>query len=108
LGASFAREIKQNNDYEEELTLKYFKLLVLERHIASFLFSAPSNALYFYDGYDDYLLALKFKHSINLEYVFGMFPTIIISLIIVPSMYLLYSNETDVNPCITIKILGRQ
>ena len=51
---------------------------------------------------------LQFRHSINLEYVFGMFPTIIIGFIILPSMYLLYSNETDINPCLTIKIIGHQ
>jgi len=108
LGSSFIKTLENDSDYKEELTLRYLKFLVVERYIACYLFSAPSNAIYFYDGYDNYLLALKFKHSINLEYVFGMFPTIIISLIIVPSMYLLYSNETDINPCITIKILGRQ
>jgi len=37
-----------------------------------------------------------------------MFPTIIIGFIIVPSMYLLYSNETDVNPCLTVKVVGHQ
>ena len=54
------------------------------------------------------LSTLKFRHSINLEYVFGMFPTIIIGFIIVPSMYLLYSNETDINPCLTVKVVGHQ
>ena len=107
LGGSFIKGVYENS-YKEDNTLKYFKSILIERYIASYLFSEPSNALYYYDGYDNYLLALKFKHSINLEYVFGMFPTIIIGLIIVPSMYLLYSNETDINPCITIKIIGHQ
>ena len=34
--------------------------------------------------------------------------SVIIGFIIVPSMYLLYSNETDINPCITIKVIGHQ
>jgi len=107
LGSSFIKGLNES-EYKEELTLKYFKSVVVERYLAGYLFSEPSNALFFYDGYDNYLLTLKFKHSINLEYVFGMFPTIIIGLIIVPSMYLLYSNETDINPCITVKIIGHQ
>jgi len=112
LGNSFIKGLSSSSsnddEYNETLSFKYFKALVIERYLAGYLFNEPSNALYFYDGYDNYLLALKFKHSINLEYVFGMFPTIIIGLIIVPSMYLLYSNETDINPCITIKIIGHQ
>lgn len=109
LGKGFLKNLNENdlNDLNS-FSFTYFKALLEERYLAYYLFSQPSNALYFYDGYDNYLLALKFKHSINLEYVFGMFPTIIISLIIVPSMYLLYSNETDINPCITVKIIGHQ
>jgi hypothetical protein len=107
LGSSFTKGLN-NGNYEEEFTLKYFKSIIIERYLACYLFDAPSNALFFYDGNDSYLLALKFKHSINLEYVFGMFPTIIIGLIIVPSMYLLYSNESDINPCITVKVIGHQ
>jgi hypothetical protein len=106
LGNSFASNL--DNNVHRNLSFKYFKALMAERFIAYYLFNKPSNALYFYEGSDNYLLALKFKHSINLEYVFGMFPTIIIGLIIVPSMYLLYSNETDINPCITVKIIGHQ
>ena len=95
LGSSFIKGINENN-LKKNFSLKYFKSIIIERYLASYLFNESSNALYFYDGYDNYLLALKFKHSINLEYIFGMFPTVIIGLIIVPSMYLLYSNETDI------------
>ena len=109
LGKSFVKNMSEKKSFNlEDLSFKYFKLVIIERYLAYYLFNESSNALFFYDGYDNYLSALKFKHSINLEYVFGMFPTIIISLIIVPSMYLLYSNETDINPCITIKIIGHQ
>jgi hypothetical protein len=107
LGSSFIKGLN-SGDYKEELTFNYFKSLIVESCLACYLFNMPSNALFFYDGNDSYLLALKFKHSINLEYVFGMFPTIIIGLIIVPSMYLLYSNESDINPCITVKVIGHQ
>jgi len=90
------------------LSLDAFDQIILDRFFFSYLFNAPANALLFNDGFDSVLSTLKFRHSINLEYVFGMFPTVIIAFIIVPSMYLLYSNETDVNPCITVKIVGHQ
>jgi len=108
LGNSFIKNNYKEESDEEDLNFNYFMSLIIERYVAYYLFNEPSNALYYYEGYDNYLLALKFKHSINLEYVFGMFPTIIIGLIIIPSMYLLYSNETDINPCITVKIIGHQ
>jgi hypothetical protein len=109
LGNSFIKGMTPISESRSgDLNYKFFKALVLERFSSSSLFYGSSNALYNYEGYDNYLLALKFKHSINLEYVFGMFPTIIIGFIIVPSMYLLYSNETDINPCITVKIVGHQ
>lgn len=96
--------------YDFDKYIKQFKFdeIILQRFFFYYLFNKTSNALYFYDGYDKSLETLRFKHSINLEYVFGMFPTIIIGLIIVPSMYLLYSNETDINPSLTIKVIGHQ
>jgi hypothetical protein len=92
----------------KNLSLDGFDMIILDRFFSYYLFNKTSNALFFYDGTDNVLSTLKFKHSINLEYVFGLFPTVIIGFIIVPSMYLLYSNETDINPCITIKIIGHQ
>lgn len=86
----------------------YFKNIILEKYLVSYLFTKPCNALYYYDGFDNILDTLKFKHSMKMEYVFGFFPTIIIAIIIVPSMYLLYSNETDLDPCLTIKVMGHQ
>ena len=100
-----------NWDYEnylQNLSLDTFDEIILDRFFFSYLFNTPSNALLFNEGFDDVLSTLKFRHSIYLEYVFGMFPTIIIGFIIVPSMYLLYSNETDINPCLTVKVVGHQ
>jgi len=97
-----------NNFYINNWNFLYFKNLIIERFLASYLFNKSTNALYYYEGYDNILNTLKFKHSMNMEYVFGFFPTIIIALIIVPSMYLLYSNESEINPCLTIKVMGHQ
>jgi hypothetical protein len=98
----FYRKEKYFSDFQ------IFKNLLIERFLNTYLFSKPTNALYYYEGFDGILYTLKFRHSINLEYVFGFFPTLIIGIIIVPSMYLLYSNESDVDPGLTVKIIGNQ
>lgn len=90
------------------LSLNLYEDIILQRFFYYHLFNKSSNAVLLYDGHDNILKTLKFKHSINLEYVFGIFPTVIIGFIIVPSMYLLYSNETDLNPGLTIKVIGHQ
>jgi heme/copper-type cytochrome/quinol oxidase subunit 2 len=95
-------------NYLQNINLETFDAILLDRFFSHYLYNAPSNALLFNEGFDDVLSTLKFRHSINLEYVFGMFPTVIIVFIIVPSMYLLYSNETDINPSLTVKVVGHQ
>lgn len=110
LGKSYFVGIS-SNDYKsfvKNFDMANFDNIILDRFFSYYLFNKTSNAIYFYEGTDSILSNLKFKHSINLEYVFGLFPTVIIGFIIVPSMYLLYSNETDINPCITIKVIGHQ
>ena len=86
----------------------FYENIIIERFLSYYLFNITSNGLYFYEGYDKFLMTHQFRHSINLEYIFGMFPTVIIGFIILPSMYLLYSNETEINPGLTIKIIGHQ
>lgn len=81
------------DNHVKKLSWDSYEEIFLSRFMSYYLFSKPSNALYFYDGFDKVLTNLEFKHSINLEYIFGLFPTVIIGFIIVPSMYLLYSNE---------------
>ena len=43
-----------------------------------------------------------------MEYIFAIFPTIVICLIILPSFYLLYSMDEDLEPKVTIKAIGNQ
>lgn len=50
----------------------------------------------------------SFKHNFSFELVWGIFPTIIIGLILVPSLYLLYSLDEDIDPKYTIKVIGHQ
>jgi heme/copper-type cytochrome/quinol oxidase subunit 2 len=60
------------------------------------------------DFNDDFLTVQSFKHSSRLEYVFAAFPTIIIIYILVPSLFLLYSLDEDLDPKMTIKVVGHQ
>jgi len=95
-------------NYIQNFNINLIKNNLLEKYLSYYLFNSSSNALFYYEGVDKFLLTNKFKHSLALEYLYGLFPTVIIGIIILPSMYLLYSNETDINPAITIKVLGRQ
>ena len=109
LGKSYFLGLQYNYlEHIKNLSWDNFDIIILDRFFSYYLFNKTSNAIFFYEGTDTMLSNLQFKHSINLEYVFGLFPTVIIGFIIVPSMYLLYSNETDINPCITIKVIGHQ
>jgi len=92
----------------EKKDYNYYENIIIERFLSYYLFNITSNGLYFYEGYDKFIMTHQFRHSINLEYIFGIFPTIIIGFIILPSMYLLYSNEIEINPGLTIKIIGHQ
>lgn len=92
----------------EKKDYNFYETIIIERYLSYYLFNITSNGLYFYEGYDKFLMTHQFRHSINLEYIFGLFPTIIIGFIILPSMYLLYSNEIEINPGLTIKIIGHQ
>jgi hypothetical protein len=94
--------------YIEKTDYNYYENVIIERFLSYYLFNITSNGLYFYEGYDKFIMTHQFRHSMNLEYIFGIFPTIIIGFIILPSMYLLYSNEIEINPGLTIKIIGHQ
>jgi hypothetical protein len=66
---------------------------------------------YFRDDWywaDEFLSIEKFRHSTILEYVYAAFPTIIIVYILVPSLFLLYSLDEDLDPKLTLKIIGHQ
>lgn len=49
-----------------------------------------------------------FKHSTLFEFVWAFFPTYIIFSILVPSLYLLYSLDEEMDPYFTIKVIGHQ
>lgn len=49
-----------------------------------------------------------FKHSTAFEFVWALFPSVIIISILIPSLYLLYSLDEDLDPKLTIKVIGHQ
>lgn len=55
---------------------------------------------------DTFFLSQDFKHSLAFEFIWAIFPTVIILCILVPSLYLLYSLDEDLDPKLTIKVIG--
>jgi len=50
----------------------------------------------------------SFRDNLILEVIFASFPTIIIGLIIAPSLLLLYSLDEAINPLLNFKAIGHQ
>ena len=82
--------------------------ILIDRTLSHFLFNISSKGRLYYDGNDDFLTVHRFKHSLFLEYLYGSFPTIIIVLILIPSIFLIYSLDENVDPKFTIKVIGHQ
>jgi len=86
--------------------------LVTERYLDALLFNGTTLGYYFYDKEtlteNSFLTVQKFNHSTAFEFVWAAFPTTIIILILVPSMLLLYSLDEDLDPKLTIKVIGHQ
>jgi len=81
------------------------------------LLFSPSSLTFFNTSYrfnynsilfDTFFESQDFKHSLKFEFIWAVFPTIIILCILVPSLYLLYSLDEDLDPKLTIKVIGHQ
>jgi len=104
---------------EEKTSLTLIQNLVNLKYLDHLLFST-TNAGYFYFGrvtnfdskfsnrYNPFLTVQQFKHSTLLEVVWATFPSVIILLILVPSILLIYSIDEDLDPEFTIKVVGHQ
>lgn len=55
---------------------------------------------------DAFFEAQEFKHRFSFEIIWATVPTIIIIIILIPSLYLLYSLDEDLDPKLTIKVIG--
>lgn len=81
---------------------------VQEKYLDFRLFNFSTFGEFFYDSRSELLGVRRFRHSTLLEIIWASFPTIIIVLILIPSLYLLYSAEEDLDPEFTLKVLGHQ
>lgn len=54
------------------------------------------------------LSVIKANHNTLLEFIWTLFPIIILTLIAIPSFILLYSMDEIVEPAITLKVIGHQ
>jgi len=79
-----------------------------ERYTTYLLYDYPTNAFFFSDDNDDFLTVQRFRESTTLEFIFAIFPTVIIAMILLPSIYLLYSLDENLDPKFTIKVIGHQ
>lgn len=83
----------------------------LDNYVYYYFFNRSANAFVIssYDREDkDFLLAQSFRDNILLEYIWAIFPSIIIFLILIPSLYLLYSLEENLEPKFNVKVIGHQ
>jgi heme/copper-type cytochrome/quinol oxidase subunit 2 len=71
-------------------------------------FSISSKAEFYNDDFSQMLKALSFKHSSLLELIWAGFPIVIIGLILLPSLILLYSLDEELDPYLTVKVIGHQ
>lgn len=83
----------------------------LDNYVYYYFFNRSANA-YVFSAHDredkDFLLAQSFRDNILLEYIWAIFPSIIIFLILIPSLYLLYSLEENLEPKFNVKVIGHQ
>lgn len=82
--------------------------LAREKYLDFYLFSIRTYGEFFYDDFSPLLSIRRFRHSFFLEVVWATFPTLIIAIILVPSLFLLYSSEEELNPEFTLKVIGHQ
>ncbi len=96
----------------QKLTLDVINNLISEKYLDTLLFDYITPTYYFYDeefpGANSFLTVQRFKHSTVFEFVWATFPTTIILLVLVPAMLLLYSLDEDLDPKLSIKVVGHQ
>lgn len=89
-------------------TMKLLYFYVKEKYLDHAFFNISTYGEFFYDSYSELLAVRRFRHSTLLEIIWASIPTAIIVLILIPSLYLLYSAEEDLDPEFTLKVMGHQ
>jgi heme/copper-type cytochrome/quinol oxidase subunit 2 len=101
------------NDYDRTFSVLKMSFtdvfnLLLGKKTDLFLFSFSSKAEFLNDDFSRLLRSLRFKHSSLLELIWAGFPIVIIGFILLPSLILLYSLDEELDPYITVKVIGHQ
>jgi heme/copper-type cytochrome/quinol oxidase subunit 2 len=110
-GSNILKGIFPLKEVKENLNMMSYTLkLYQDRYIKTWIYNKGTSSLYFYDRAHKflYLKIQNFRDNLILEAIFASFPTIIISLIIAPSLLLLYSLDESINPLLNIKVIGHQ
>lgn len=102
------------NGIMEIIRYKYFHYLVYGLPASQAYFN--TNLVFLYNSNyssieettSDLLINLPFNERKSLEYIWTFFPSVVIYLILVPSLYLLYSLDDDIEPIFLIKVIGHQ
>lgn len=90
------------------LNFRRIYFYVKERYLDFRLFNISTYGEFYYDSFSELLAVRRFRHSTLLEIIWASIPTVIIVLILIPSLYLLYSAEEDLDPEFTLKVIGHQ
>ena len=87
----------------QELTLsKYWYYSTYNGTTNGYMYS------YYNKQYQDFAKIQSYRDSYVLELMWAFFPSVVIFLILVPSLYLLYSLEENLQPRFNIKVIGHQ
>ena len=82
---------------------------VIDKTLFSTLFKWTNTAKIHYDRFFTFIKKIQqFRNSLSLELIFCSCPTLIILLIVGPSLFLLYALDETVDPSFSFKALGSQ
>ena len=102
---------KDNNFLLQRGIGRTYLELILNKYYYYSTYSRANNA-YIYSIYSkedkDFLTVQSYRDNLFLELIWAFFPSLIIFLILIPSLYLLYSLEEDIQPKFNIKVIGHQ
>ena len=97
--------ILNNDDFDILPVDEFFEIGAEDYLIEKYIEPNTTKA---YRNVEDILEIEKFRENLLLEYIWAIFPSLVIILILIPSLYLLYSLEENMDPKFTMKVIGHQ
>lgn len=95
--------INNNDTLLQEMTLsKYWYYSAYSRSTNGYVYS------YYNKESKDFLEVQSYRDNLQLELIWAFFPSLVIFLILIPSLYLLFSLEENLQPKFNIKVIGHQ